>query len=141
MAHMGRLLPSDHETFIMSLSSCLIPLLLATSVLSRVPPVLSARQYTSGTTLKLTAQIPEVIQQQVNTSFPDPAVIQGPQGKWWAYATAAALPGPRIQLASADDPNGPWTFLEGEDAKSASTWSSTDSDWAPDVQHTAIRNM
>jgi hypothetical protein len=86
--------------------------------------------------LKLTVNIPDNIQPIVDSDFPDPAIIQGPDGKWWAFGTSSGG-GPNVRVASADDPAGPWTYDPDQDAKPDLAWTSTRNTWAPDVQKLA----
>lgn len=64
-------------------------------------------------------------------NFPDPAILRGEDGSWYAFATNSG--GVTVQVASADDPLGEWTLLD-EDALPERTWFLGDNTWAPDVR-------
>lgn len=67
----------------------------------------------------------------LNENFPDPAVLKGKDGKWYAFATNSG--GVTVQVARADNPLGSWTLLD-KDAMTERTWFADSNTWAPDVQ-------
>jgi hypothetical protein len=109
----------------------IIPRLSTTETTSA--PATATSSSEGKTTIKVSVSIPDNIQPVIDTDFPDPAIIQGPKGKWWAFGTSAGG-GPRVRIASADSPNGPWTYDPDTDAKPDLAWTSDQNTWAPDVQ-------
>lgn len=77
------------------------------------------------------------LQPVLATNFPDPSVIRGKNGKWYAYATNTGSEANgdyvAVQVAEADDPLGQWTLLD-RDALPEVTWFSGKNTWAPDVR-------
>jgi beta-xylosidase len=73
----------------------------------------------------------------LSANFPDPSVIQGKDGKWYAFATNTGSKANgnyiAVQVAEADDPLGQWTLLD-EDAMPEVTWFTGSNTWAPDVR-------
>jgi hypothetical protein len=68
-----------------------------------------------------------------NLSFPDPSIVRGEDGAWYAFGTNGN--GRRIQVArtSSSDPLGEWTLME-HDALPHKAWTSGSNFWAPDVR-------
>ncbi|CAG9999762.1 unnamed protein product [Clonostachys byssicola] len=63
--------------------------------------------------------------------FPDPSVIRGRDGRWYAFATEGN--GRPIQVAYADDCFGQWHLLDHNPLEHSS-WTSGRNTWAPDVR-------
>lgn len=66
----------------------------------------------------------------LDTNFPDPSVLQTPDGKWYAYGTNGN--GKRVQVATSNDFQ-TWTLLDIEALPTISSWELDKDHWAPDV--------
>jgi beta-xylosidase len=67
----------------------------------------------------------------IDADFPDPGLLQDASGQWVAFATSGN--GHDVQVATAEDPFGPWTLLDKE-ALPDKGWTSGKNYWAPDVR-------
>ncbi|KAI5461253.1 glycosyl hydrolase [Mariannaea sp. PMI_226] len=67
----------------------------------------------------------------IDADFPDPSILQDADGKWLTFATSGN--GHHVQIATADEPFGPWTLLDQE-ALPDKGWTSGSNYWAPDVR-------
>lgn len=76
-------------------------------------------------------QVPK--QPAINTDFPDPAIFQDKDKKWYAFATSGN--NKHIQVATAIDPMGSWTMIDKEPLPRAGNWTTGGKNtWAPDVR-------
>lgn len=66
----------------------------------------------------------------LDTNFPDPAFLETPDRKWYAYGTNGN--GKRIQVATSDDFE-TWKLLDIEALPTISSWETDKDHWAPDV--------
>ena len=66
----------------------------------------------------------------LHSDFPDPSVVQGDDGTWYAFGTNGN--GKRIQVATSKDFQS-WTILDKEVLPTLSSWETEVDHWAPDV--------
>ncbi|KAH7318585.1 glycosyl hydrolase [Stachybotrys elegans] len=83
------------------------------------------------TTLSINVGQNETVQPKLAEDFPDPCVIQGDDGDWYAFATSGN--GHKVQMARASDILGDWERLDQE-AVNNSAWTTGRNFWAPDVR-------
>ena len=68
----------------------------------------------------------------LSENFPDPAILQDTDGSWYAFATAGN--DKQVQVAKANAPEGPWTYLDQDLLPNPGPWTSKKDTWAPDVR-------
>ena len=68
----------------------------------------------------------------LSVDFPDPSVMQGKDGTWYAFGTEADGVSVQVARAEGSDPFGEWELLN-MDAMPEDGWTSGRNTWAPDV--------
>ncbi|KAH7166092.1 glycosyl hydrolase [Dactylonectria macrodidyma] len=122
------LLLAIQSTSAMTIPSRRTPVASSSSPDSSVSPIkITLNWPTEGMGKRQDAALAPVIDQ----NFPDPAVLQDADGQWVSFSTSGG--GYHIQVATADDPFGPWTVLD-QDALPGDGWTSGSNFWAPDVR-------
>lgn len=69
----------------------------------------------------------------LDLNFPDPSIIKGKDGYWYAFATTPNKD-VQVQVAKSNDPLGQWEILPGYDALEHKAWTLGEHTWAPDVR-------
>ncbi|KEY69746.1 hypothetical protein S7711_03727 [Stachybotrys chartarum IBT 7711] len=87
-----------------------------------------------STVLNINIKSNTTIRPSIPEDFPDPCVVQGDDGDWYAFATSGN--GHKIQMAKAKDPLGQWELIDRE-AIANQAWTTYRNFWAPDVRRVA----